>query len=233
MITLTKDRIIHTNQYNPQSDEYERKEVNYLGPYLEEAVELSDDFTLEDLLNHLEREPALELIFSSALGHFPLQLYIDDMKKFVEDEGDKLNYLQIRRFGERWEHSSEIDLSIDFCGVGGSKDYNYAIEFTPLYVLKDLPLRLVDEFAISEIRFPSKLFRAYVRFRKWICCPLLGWDSGFSYTYVKGTACFSVYELLSAVLSEISFVGTPKMRDKEIADIVKDVDEMKQELPNG
>jgi len=234
MIKLTKDKIMYTNHYGEHSDKYAKKEVHYLTFFLENSVELSDDFTLGDLFYHLEKigEPLIDSIFGSALGHFPFKSYIQDMKTPAEDAGDKLDYLEIQRCGERWEWG-DIDLSIDFHGVGESSDWHYAIEFTPLYVLKDLPLRLNKEFTISEMKIPSKLFRAYIRFRNWIHLPLSEWNSKFSYNYVKGTTCFSVRELISAVLSEISFAGSPEMRDKWIAEIVKDVDETKQEVYDG
>lgn len=235
MITLTKDKIIHTNEYGPQSDKYVRKEVFSLCEYLEEAVELSDDFTLGDLFHYLEKYdgPFVDIIFGSALGHFPFESFIQDMKKPAEDEGDKLNYLQIQRFGERWEHSGEIDLSIGFSGIGMVNDISHGIGFTPLYVLKDLPLKLNTEFIINEMRCPLKLARFFIKFCNWIYKSSLGWTNQFNYTYVKGTTCFSVYELISAVLSEISFAGDPGMRDEKIAEIMEDVDEMKQELSNG
>lgn len=227
MITLTKDKIIYSNDYNPECEDYIRKEVPYLYPYLEDAVELSDDFTLGDLFCILENEiEPMEVIFGSALGHFPLQLYTNDMYKFAEDEGDKLDYLQIQRFGERWEHSGGIDLSIDFHGVSSVEDINYALEFSPLYTLKDLPLRLNIEFIINEMKCPSKIMRFFIKLRNRIYKPSFGWLHQFSYTYVKGTTCFSVYELISTVLSEISFVGTPEMRDKKIAEIDVEVDEI-------
>lgn len=224
MITLTKNKILYTNGYNPECDEYVKKEVPYLHPYLEDSVELSDDFTLGDLFRILENELAfMEAIFGSALGHFPLQSYIDDMKKFVEDEGDKLEYLRIQRFAERWEHSGEIDIVIDFSGISFVEDVNYAIEFSPLYTLRDLPIRLSNEFTISEMKCPSKIVGFFIRLRNRIHKPQVGWINEFTYVYVKGTTCFSVYELISTVLGELSFVGTPEMRDEKIVDIVEDI----------
>jgi len=235
MITLTKDKIIHTNGWGEHSDKFVREEVSSFWGYLEDAVQFSDDFTLGDLFRHLQKlgEPFVSLIFGSALGHLPFQLFIDDMKTPAEDEGDKLTYLEVRRYGERWEHSGEIDLHIGFSGVGESKDFNYAIEFTSLYLLKDLPLRLNKEFEISEMRFPSRILRAYLKFRDWIHLPVSGWNTAFSYVYVKGPCCFSVYEVIVTILSELSFVGEPEMRDRELDEVITFVNEIKQELSDG
>jgi len=225
MIELTKDKIIHTNQYNPNYYKYVKKEVEKLSPYLNEVVKLSDDFTLADLFGYIERElDIFDVIFSSQLGHYPLQLYIDEIKKPGPKEDDEIDYLEIQRYGERWEWG-EIDLFIDFRGVNEKTDMGYALDFTPVNELKHLPLRLNESFEIIEAKVPPKIVRFAIRMMKKIGIPLKKWDNPFSYVYVRGKTEFAVYELIAAVLHEISFAGGPEERDAKFSEIVEDVED--------
>jgi len=216
MIKLTKNKAIYSNHYRPDSDLYVEKEVDKLLPYLDEIVELSDNFTLADLFFYIEREKDLfDVIFTSHLGHYPLQLFIDEIKKpLVEKDWVKnISYLELRRYGEYFE--GDIEIAINFCGVDEKTDDGYAIEFTPLNEIKHLPLKLNKTFRIAKWRI----------FSKWVVYPL-GWVrkifnislerwNPYERVYVSGITYFTLYELISTVLSEISFYGSPEERDKE------------------
>lgn len=211
MIELSKNKIVYvTDHYNPDCEKYEKKEVECLHPYLNETVELSDDFTLEDFFRILGRERGvMGMTFSSHLGHYPLQLYIDEIEKppTDDDDEDEIKYLELRRYGELWDWG-DLDLFIDFSGLGKEHEgggVGYAIEYTPLNELKHLPLRLNTDVEISEAKIPSKML-------------------------VKGTMVMSVYELISTILCEISFAGSPELRDKQLTEITGAVKEMREVL---
>lgn len=227
MITLTKDKIIYSNHFNPECDEYVRREVPYLWPYLNEAVELSKDFTLEDLFNHIEKNRyVFQFVFDSCLGHYSLQLYIDEIEKpGPEKEDNEIDYLEIHRWGEYWPWG-EIDLSIGFSGVGKKEDDTaYGLGFTPLSELKHLSLRLNKDWEVSEVIIPSRIVMYFVRLLKKIGIPLGKWDNPFSRTYVKGKAEFTVYELITAILNEISFYGSPEERNGKMDELEKITEE--------
>jgi len=231
MIKLTKDSIIYSNDLNPECDKYIEKEVPYLWPYLSERVELSDDFTLGDLFNYIERNiDEFDLIFSSDLGHHSLQLYIDDVKELnlKKDTDTEIDFLEIQRYGEYWEEWGEIELHIEFHGVNEKEDIGYAIEFTPLNELKDLPLRLNENFSISRTKIPIRIVVHFVRLLKKIGIPLKKWDNPYTYAYVRGKTCFTVYELISSVLYEISFSGSPGERDAKLSEIIADIEDAKK-----
>ena len=228
MIKLTKNKIIYSNDLNPESEKYIEKEVESLYLYLNEVVELSDDFTLEYLFNYIERDvDDFNLIFSSHLGHHPLQLYVAEIKKPGPEKDDEIDFLEIQRCGEYWDWG-DIDLYIDFRGINIKEDMGYAIEFTPLNELKHLPLRLNKDFSISEVKIPSKVVMFFVRLLKKIGIPLGKWDNPFDHIYVRGQTNFTVNELISSVLYEISFVGTPMDRDVEWSNIKEDVKDIKK-----
>ncbi len=219
MIKLSKTGITYvTDHYRPDCEKYVEVEVDRLHPYLHERVELSDDFTLEDFFKILERETAdLEKTFTSALGHYPLQLYIDEIKKPRPEkyDGDEIAYLELWRYGELESWGDNLELVIDFHGIGKEHDMgaSYAIEFTPLNELKHLPLRLRKEFKITGVIMRKSPTRG-----------------SFLRTYAVGTTTFTVYEMISEILCELSFAGSPEQRDETIAKITKDVKEMKKTL---
>lgn len=227
MIELTKTKIIYSNHFNPECDEYVRREVEHLYLYLNERVVLSNDFTFGDLFNYLEKDgETFDLIFSSCLGHHSLQLWFDEINRPGPKKDDEIDYLEIRRWGEYWDWG-DIDLSIGISGVGKEHDFgiNYGIGFTPLNKLKHLSLRLNENFEIGGSIVPLKIVLFFARLLKKIGVPVGKWNNPFYRTYVKGKAEFTVYELITAVLYEISFYGSPEKRDGRFDEVEKNVEE--------
>ncbi len=216
MIKLTKDRIIRTNDFEPDEERYKEWEVPHLIPYLNNVVALSDDFTLGDLFRWIEKEKTyFDMLFDSQLGHYDLQLYIDDMKRSVENkkEEEEIEYLEVSRGAERWDFNNSIDIFLGFHGIGKKDEHgitSYAVEFTPLNELKDLPLKINNHFELGETVTPPQ-GRAYYK------------------KHVEGDVDITLYELISAVLDEISFCGTPEMRDGKLKEIVGRAEEVEKE----
>lgn len=229
MITLTKTKIIYNNHYNPECDEYVRREVEHLYLYLNERVVLSNDFTLEDLFHHLYRDgETFDLIFSSCLGHHSLQPWFDEINRSGPKEDDEIDYLEIYRYGEYWgkDCDDNIELCIGFSGVGYNiDDPSYGVGFTPLNELKHLPLRLNEDFEISEVKIPPNVIMYVARLLKKVGIPVGKWDNPSPHVYVKGKVDFTVYELISAILEEISFYGSPEERDSKMDEIEKTTEE--------
>jgi len=232
MIKLTKNKINYSNDFNPECGKYIEKEVKFLLPHLNETVELSDDFTLGDLFSYIEKEKDIfDIVFSSHLGHYSLQSFVDEIKKPLEvnlkillnGPEDEIDYLEIQRCGEYWD--GDIELYIDFHGINGKEDIGYAIEFTPLNELKHLPLRLNEDFSVTEDKIPSRIVMYLARLLRKIGI-LRSWHP-FFHICVKGKTNFTVYELISSVLYEISFVGSPEERNVRWLEFEKDIEEMK------
>jgi hypothetical protein len=231
MIKLTKNKAIYTNSYSPDCDEYVEKEIAELSPYLNEVVELDNNFTLADLFDYIKREKGLfNAVFSSHLGHSPLQAFIDEIRRPVPESGKRseIDYIEIRRYGEYFD--GEVEIWVDVCGVNEKTQDGYGIEFSPLNEIKHIPLRLNKTFKVSELKIPSKLvrFRFLNMLGKKLGIPLKRWGSPLDYVYVSGTTRFTVYELISEVLNEISFVG--EKRDEIWNGVKKDIKEMIAEL---
>jgi hypothetical protein len=232
MIRLTKNKIIYaTHWYKPNCDKYVEKEVDKLSPYFNEVVELDDNFTFADLFDYIEREKDLfNAVFSSHLGHHPLQAFIDEIRKPMPEGGErsKIDYVELRRYGERFD--GEVEIWVDVCGVNEKTGDGYGIEFSPLNEMKYIPLRLNKTFKVSELKIPSKFIRFLITLGKKFGIPLKRWESPFDYVYVSGTTCFTVYELISEVLNEISFAGVPEKRDETWNGVKEDIKEMISEL---
>ena len=218
MIRLTKNNAIHiTDHLGLKHEDYKVEVVKKLSSYLNERVELCDGFTLADLFDYIEKEKVeFDVIFNSQLGPFSLQLYIDEIKKPGPVKDDEIDYLEIGRYSEYFE--GDIELYLDFGGVNEKTDIGYAIEFTPLNEIKHLPLRLNHNFSISEVKIVSKFKRCFVKLLGRIGIPLKRWRTIFDYVYVQGQTTFTLYELISAVLYEISFAENPEMRMEDTED---------------
>jgi len=190
--------------------------------HLNERVVLSNDFTLEDLFHHLYTSYNIfDLIFYSCLGHHSLKLWFDEINGPGPKEDDEIDYLEIHRWGEYWDWG-DIGLSIGISGINEKEDIPYGIGFTPLNKLKHLSLRLNEDFEIGEVKIPSKAIMYPIRLLKKIGIPLgkLGkWSGSFYRTFVKGKVEFTVYELITAVLYEISWYGDPVKRDEKMVQL--------------
>lgn len=227
MIELTKNKIIYSNHFNPECDEYVKKEVKHLYLYLNERVVLSSDFTFGDLFNHLEEDGEIfDLIFSSCLGHHSLYLWFDEIKHLTPTMDNDIDYLEIHRWGEYWDWG-DIDLSIGISGISKKEDSpSYGIGFTPLNEIKYLSLRLNENFEISEVKIPSRIVMYFFRFLKRVGIPSKwSWRNPYLLTYVKGKVEFTVYELITAVLYEISFYGSPEKRDGTMDELENTLEE--------
>jgi len=203
MIKLMKKKIIRTNGFKPNEENYKEEEVDSLQPFLNEAVELSDDFTLGDLFYFIEKEAGFfNLVFASQLGHFPLDVFLKEYKKPIpkKEEDEEIDYLKVSSCAELWGWG-DIDIYSDFSGVNESEGISLAVEFTPLNKLKQYPLRLNETFKI------------------------FGDDQE---QILEGKKYFTVYEIIGCILNEISFCGAPEQRDKFFNKILDDTEEMRE-----
>jgi hypothetical protein len=231
MITLSKDGIFYENKF----EDGKKKKVKSLIPYLNKVIQLEEDFTLIDFFNILENDKELiNIIFSSQLGHYPLQLYINDIKKEIVKGEEQLDFLKVHwscgfEQGEcsEFEPENEISIFASFGGWGVWEDNpwtnyevdedgkirgGFAIEFTPLSELKDLPLKLELDM---EFKDENQFIKEENNYK----------------TILKGKRPFTVYEVIGAILYEISFVGDPEKRDdawKEQLETVEDIKNSKE-----
>lgn len=233
-VRISKDNIL---LWDKENQEWEIIYDNSLVPFLSNTIEIDPDVTLEDFFRLLEKnEDEYDLIFSSHLGGIPLRYYIEDInrdcpmddredliylelfweagyfdyKKFEKDNNSE-NFLCLEDKNEEdcLPENPEINISVGFHGWGewgySNEQINnfhggIAIEFMPLRKIKHNLLKLNKTFKfINETDNYSVM--------------------------AEGENQFSVYDVIGAILYEISFAGYPEERDKKWKEIEAQVNE--------
>lgn len=179
-------------------------EVTSLASYLTTKVEIKDNFTFGDLWHFIEIDSAIYgLVFSEAMGNFPIEFYIDDAKRSpnpVKHKQHEMNYLEVYWDvnHSKGQNSNIFDVYPCFHGVGPDlhstvgADIGWAIDFTPISDLLKYPLKL------------NKLVKVYP----------IGFVKGRK-TVVNAERYFSLFDVLHTILYEITFCGTPAHRDEQ------------------
>lgn len=247
MIYLKKSGIFYENRYSPKSEEYVYEEVGSVIPYLNEEIDIEENFTLLDFFNIIEKDKeTMQIVFESHLGSYPLQPFIDEVNRdCLEESKEDLDYIECCWFAEQFDYKlfydkcknskikpilgplkepletdiNEISIGIIVHGWGKSNEQEgdpcyhpdithmgYAIEFTPLYRLAHLPIKL------------NRLFEMTDRNE-------VGIDAE---NVVVGEKSFSVFEIFGEILSELTFCGLPDERDarwRDILDIKRETEE--------
>ena len=166
--------------------------------YINEKVELAEDLTFEDLFKFLIKEKdTINTVFSGSLCGINFDEFIKDFNKKENDnksEDIENFYLELGWIADINDEELEICTRFngqgkDMEGVFGGGMMRYGIEYTPLNELKKYLLKLNKEFVIEDLK------------------------SGKHKVLFKKQRNFSLYELIHGILWEITFAGTPDMRD--------------------
>lgn len=216
----------------PEKQKHVEKEINTLIQFLQCYVEIESGTKFRDLWKFIVcDQKILQLVFMTALGGHPLNLYIKEANKPPKDEPkDPDDSIQFLKFSWGNEYHEDYDepkgsgklefyLYPDFHGwgkyrekhaVGGEKieETSYGIDLTPINELMDFELKIDDKLVVRDI-----FVRGSVQPPKNILTAKLT---------------FSLYDILYAVLNEISFYGSPEKREstlKVLQGRVKKVDE--------
>jgi hypothetical protein len=177
--------------------------------YLCDEIWIEKGVSFEDFFNIiLKYHEEYSTVFYSHLSGVPLSDFLPEWnelpEKNIEPDGMKKLIISWEKQGifkdselSDKEHGLEINWLPSFGGIGIGKDGNeegYAVEFTPLNELKKYPL----EILINSTVYNYKTDKILVHI-----------DRGFT-----------VYEILSAIFYEITFVGNPKDREKKSDELI-------------
>jgi len=155
---------------------------------------------------------------------FDYRVFYEKHKNDEKNENSFMSQLDMELHEPDEDDVNEVSLYVDVHGwgpyhpsEGEEENYeegytppsktSYAIEFTPLNRMSHLPLKINN---YVEIRDKNEL--------------------GDEEPLVEGNMYFSVFELVGAILSEISFCGLPDERNQRWQDIVDTVDEAKEKF---
>lgn len=227
MITLKKDGIYRFKHYEEKVDEDDNilghscneLKVHSFLPYLNEMMEVDEDVTFGDFFFHIMKQKGkYSSIFASHLGNFKLNAWEDEWHRIPENSFDGDDYemtaVGLCWHGESWNYEGEDEITItpEFHGMGidkkSRKEMGFAIEFTPINKLKQYPFKLDTRLNVYSLQKGSELL-------------------------LSGKKSFTVYEVVSTVLFEISFSGAPEQRDAHISEIIGQVEEQVEDVKSG
>jgi hypothetical protein len=216
MITLKKDGEFY------YSKDFGKEEIHVEGsliPFLDNSMEIESGVTFFQFMTLIFRfADEYDTVFSSHLGHHPLMLWYKEFCLPPKMQKDGMEYLEVAHSSMELNLSGKSkfnDVEIYDVFHGKGMDLNppeggepcatgFAVEYTPLNELAGYEFRLNKDV---------KFFNANPPFEE-ICCMQ-------SY--------FKVYDVISAVLFEISWAGGPESRDEQMEEILKSVEEAKKE----
>lgn len=216
------------NEYHEQQV---YKEVDSLTHFLQLPIVLEEGTLFDDIWFYIEKDAnLLEIIFSKALGGHQLHPFIDEFKKPAqsrenEDINDSMHYLYISWEAEvtKFQDEKTFYLNCNFDGYGYYRDQvnnkihemGYGIELTPINDLKSYELKLDNYVKIYyhdlDNNNNSSLFRSVV----------------------EGYRPFTVYDILYAILDEVTFFGNPEQKQKQIEEIQNIAEQSKEDIEQG
>lgn len=194
------------------NDEGVKTEIESLVPYLGYEIDLIAGTKFGEFLSFVFKDISImEKVFRAALAGHPLMPFYkdysynpteDEIAADREDETpeSRIDYLELSWQGQIYDNGDkkELQLFMDFGGVGPQKAGDgasfiggWAIEFTPLYFLKDYELKLKTDFVLEKTKRKS-----------------IGYAPDSDTVHHS----FTVYNVIYGILDEISFCGTPTER---------------------
>ena len=186
-------------------------------PYLCEEFVIEKGVTFEDFFNViLKHHKEYSDVFYSHLSGVQLSDFLIEWSKNSERDlkmdklvvnWDGIEFFKKEELLDTKEGALEINWLPSFGGEGKDKDGNeigYAVEFTPVHELKKYPLELVPDTRIYNMKTNK--------------------------TYVFLERIFTVYDVLSAIFYEITFLGSPLERDVAKNDMENRVIEIEKEF---
>lgn len=236
MIILKKDGI-YLKDWSTKKRDYKQIKVHSFIPYLEHHFSIEDGATFGDFMKYLFKQvDEYSYIFSTQMGGFHLKHWKKEFESLakIPDEvyclsiGWSAEYTDWSKrvgkhnfFGHEYEITrtdKELEIYADFSGLGKVKkddtkedsdlvNIKYAVEYTPLYELKSLPLQIDNRIIIRGHDWKKILVDANME--------------------------MSVYQAIGAVLDEITFAGTPEMREEQFAEIKQTAQEAEEYLKNN
>ena len=209
-VLITKKGIYYRWWYGSQKH---RRIESYI-QYLDKNVRIEEDVTFEDFFNPIMNNWQIyDIMFKCHLAGFNLGDWVNEWKKKDPEKeypNQKVDYIEFYWIAEYNSKRSKlgIDIICDYHGVGRAKDIgaynddewhdeNFAFGFTPIHEYKHYPIKINEEFKIYDhgIKYdPKKPNKSYV-FNSW--------------------RKMTLNDIIGALLYEMSFYGTPKMRNKE------------------
>ena len=207
-------------------------EVDSLASHMQCGIKLDPGTLFDDVWSYIEKDwEFFDIAFSKSLGRYDLKLYVDQFKKPGRDKEDddpdnSIHYLVITWYAEAdsWEDEKTITWMAEFGGFGRhhDKDFaeephdaNYGLDFTPINDMKGYELKLDESVIFRHDDFTKKSKKTIYE------------------TLFEGTRDYEVYDVINAILFEISWHGAPNSQMSFMANMDQVVAEAKDALDKG
>jgi len=177
-------------------------EWNILG-FLNEVVELEEGFTIRDWFKLVINYSDLQKLDN----FFPefIEEYLNCPENGCVDTENEINEIEIQKIiniDKIEDEKNECNIYIDISGNGnnyeGGQNIKFGIELLPLKNYLDVPLKLLPVVFIEDMKNRNEAKINY-----------------------------SLFELITSYIYEISFFGTPRKRDEQSDELKKSVEEIK------
>lgn len=210
--------------YGEREKERTPRSITSLAKYINSEIEITNGTTVGDLIYWLGVDAEFySVLFYDQLGGHDLKVFLDQANKPAnepdEDEKERIEYMEIFWNGESDTFDDgETDTCIipDFVGRGKDETGTmiaYGISFTRLEDLMILPIKLDHTFEILCYNHKAPI------------------GEGKFKNMNLGKRGFTVHDVYSAILNEISFHGYPQ--DGHAAKLLADIDQQMEGIRNG
>ena len=193
MLKILKDKILYFPYDGSKRFRNLTKIRGGIFKKMNDDVEIADGVTFGSFFNLLIKEKKLiDLVFGASLCSVPFVSLIQDFKKKHDLLDDGIQYLEIFWYAENNEDELSAYPCIHLIEINKENEKtSFGLDFLPLSELKEYPLKLNKDFEIF----------AYDK-------PLVS-----NSIILKTTKKYTFYEIVHAILYELTFYGTPEMRD--------------------
>lgn len=213
-VMITKEGITCT-EWDGTIREYVPKEIKHPYHELRNACSIEKGVTLKDIINIVGKDKKL----SELVGEYSwcnVAAFVKEVNKPSSKKSD-LSAIELGKYAELHKaHGSEkygdLDIHIHVSGIDDKDpETGWAIEFTPVNEMADVEVRLNPELPFHDWRQ----------------------EVTTNLETMRGTACFTLLEVLTEIFYEISFCGSPKERDEASLNLKQTVDEVKEAIESG
>ena len=207
MLVISKDAV--TLEYF-EGEELQKvvidHENNTLTKYMDHAVAITEGVTVRDLFKHISKERDLiNTVFDSSLGGYELDLYLAELDIPNKDD----NILRYAIF----EHKAEIvddhlisDIRFSAVGIHPEDpdiDVSYTLELSGINMYADLPVVIDNSYIVWDTVSDE--------------------DGEEEVSMLDCQKSMTLYDIISALLYEVSYHGTPEMRKLILEEVKKHI----------
>jgi hypothetical protein len=166
--------------------------------YLTFPVTIDEGITVEDLMSILAINPeTTDFVFDSSLGGHPFMKFLDEMNEDAPAD-DILSRMEIAHESDPIsDDDMEFFSVVRMRGVGKNKDL-LSVEFSTVSSYKKMEVRLNTSYVIRKVDTFEK-----------------------EHVLVSCTKAFTLYEVLHAMLYEMSYYGDAEERKEVLAGVIK------------